>query len=621
MPDNLERPYQANQFERFARPMIWTVLRRHAVLMIGICILFFVAAYFVLKRLEPSYSAQSTVVMAQLDTRVRTTDVQLETFELSRVAIETQLDILRSRVFAADVAQNMDLYTNTEFMPAPPPDQPAPPELRREQVVDKLLGSYSIARQGESLAIKIDAESHDARLAADIANTVAETYIAESDRDRQAGITRSIDFLRTRVTQLNEELSADEIALAAFVRENSLDDETMPDRQRADIERLQAIYDVVSGDDPTSPEAEELKVELDLARSDLLIRSRAELRLIGMERSLELLRSRYQSSIERLNELETQLQFVSEGARQVTIARIPSRPFWPNPVVILGGGIFAGAFLSILLVALLEALNTRIWSDGQISASVGAVNYGFLPKIKRRKLWDKKQDLIPFFIENPRSPYAEALRNFLTLWFNREGLGRVVLVTSGLPSEGKSTVAVSIALAAAREGLKVLVLDLDSYRLGASRTLDAVHSINSLEDAASGKARPKALKIEGLPEGSISLLNVAVRSDASVKDENALLSELKSRIDPSYDLVLVDTPPILVVNDACRVGSLIDGTLFVVRWGRTRLEELQDAFEKLDMHGIEATATLINDVDLDKQRQYGYGTYSYYSDYSKAGYS
>ncbi len=621
MPDNLERTYQANQFERFARPMIWTVLRRHALLMAGICLLFLVIAYFVLNRLEPRYSAQATVVMAQLDTRVRTTDVQLESFELSRVAIETQLDILRSREFAADVAQAMDLYDNAVFMPPAPPDQPIPVELRREQVIDKLLGSYNIVRQGESLAIKIEAESNDALLAAEIANTVAETYIAESDQDRQAGITRSIEFLRARVTQLGEELSTDEISLAAFVRENNLDDETLPDRQRADIERLQAIYDVISADEGAADEAEELKAELDLARAELLERSRAELRLIGMERSLELLRSRYQNSIERLNELETQLQFVAEGARQVTIARIPTRPFWPNPYVILGGGLLIGAFLSVLVVGLLEALNTRVWSDSQISNSVGTVNYGFLPKIKKRNMFDKRQELVPFFLENPRSPYAEALRNFLTLWFNREGLGRVVMVTSGLPGEGKSTVAVSIALAAAREGLKVLVLDLDSYRLGASRTLTTSYAAQPLEDAASGKAQPKALEIDGIPDGAISLLSVSIRSEASVRDEASMLSDLKSRIDPSYDLVLVDTPPILVVNDACRIGTLIDSTLFVIRWGRTRVEELQDAFEKLDMHGIEATATLVNDVDLDKQRKYGYGTYSYYSDYSKAGYS
>ena len=621
MPDYHQGTYQPNQLERFARPMVWTVLRRHAVLMVGIVLLFFVAAYFFLQRLEPRFNAQATVVMAQLDTRVRTTDVQLESFELSRVAIETQLDILRSREFAADVAEAMNLYENFVFMPPAPPDQPTPPDLRREQVVDKLLGSYSVVRQGESLAIKITTESTNAMLAAQIANTIATTYIAESDNARQSGITRSIEFLRNRVSQLGSELSADEVELAAFVRENELDDETLPDRMRADIERLQAIYDVISEDSQSSTEAESLKIELDLARVNLLERSKAELRLVGMERSLELLRSRYQSSIERLNELETQLQFVSDGARQVTVARVPTRPFWPSPVVILGGGVLAGIFLSLVVVAIAEALNTRVWNESQIGQSVGAVNYGILPKIKRRKLWERRRDLLPFFMENARTPYAEALRNFLTLWFNREGLGRVVMVTSGLPSEGKSTVAVSIALAAAREGLKVLVLDLDAYRLGASRTLGADAETHKLEDAASGKVRPEVIKLDGLPEGSISLLAVSVRSDNSVRDENALLGDLKSRIDPSFDLVLVDTPPILVVNDACRVGSLIDSTLFVVRWGKTRLEEMQDAFEKLQMHGIEATATMINDVDLDKQRKYGYGTYSYYQDYSKAGYS
>lgn len=133
--------------------------------------------------------------------------------------------------------------------------------------------------------------------------------------------------------------------------------------------------------------------------------------------------------------------------------------------------------------------------------------------------------------------------------------------------------------------------------------------------------RPEILTIEGVPEGSISLMSVSVRAIDSTKEEKLLLSELRDSIDPSYDLVLIDTPPVLVVNDACRLGPLIDNTLFVVRWGQTRVEELNDAIDKLHMHNIDATATLINDVNLSKQRKYGYGSYSYYSYYGKSGYS
>lgn len=609
--------------DRIGIPMLWMALKRHMLLIVGIVALFLVGATLVLNNLERRYKAQSTVVLAQLGTRVSTTEVQIESFELSRVAIETELDVLKSRVFAAEVAAALNLYDNYSFVPPSNPESGEPPELRNERVVDKLLAAYRVIRQGESLAIKIETDANSPQLAADIANTIARTYIAESDQERQAGISRSIAFLRTSVQDLGEELSTAEVDLAAFIRGNDLDDATLPERQRAEVERLESIFEVVSEDPDAALEAEEIRQQLTDARVSLLERSKAELRLMRMERELELLRSRYQSSIERLNELETQLQFVADGARQVTVARVPTEPYWPSTAVILGLGLVAGVMVSVVVVGLIEALDTRIWSESQLSGTLGAVTYGWLPKIGQSNPLKKKEkhDPLTYFNENPRSPYTEALRNFLTLWFNRQSMGRIVMVTSGLPSEGKSTAVVSIAIAAAKEGLKVLVLDMDTYRKGATFALRATVPVHSLQDVRGKMPRPEVLTIEGVPEGAISLMSVSVRAIDSTKEEKLLLSELRDSIDPSYDLVLIDTPPVLVVNDACRLGPLIDNTLFVVRWGQTRVEELNDAIDKLHMHNIDATATLINDVNLSKQRKYGYGSYSYYSYYGKSGYS
>ena len=97
-----------------------------------------------------------------------------------------------------------------------------------------------------------------------------------------------------------------------------------------------------------------------------------------------------------------------------------------------------------------------------------------------------------------------------------------------------------------------------------------------------------------------------------------MLGQLRTRLKDEYDLVLVDTPPVLVLDEACRLNPLIDGAVIVVRWGQTTEEVLSDAAERLSRNGVPIAGTVINDVDLRKQRAYGYSGYAYNYSYGKA---
>ncbi len=594
----------------------WRLLKRHLTLILAIVVGAIAVTFVVVKNLEPQYRAYSTMILTSIGTRIDTTETELETFELTSTVIETELDILRSREFVAEVIRVMTEAGSPTFLALLETNADEIAEIRRESTIDLMLAAYTALRQGESMAIEVAATASDADLATDIANTVVDVYIARTSANRQMGIINSIEFLRDRVEGLGEELSRSELELAIFIRENELDNINLPNQLRAEVDRLTAILGSLRLSSAPSDDIQRVQDELDSAESRLQDRTRSELQLLRRERSMDLFRLRYQTAIEKLNDLETQLQLVGRGAEQVSIARVPLKPYWPNTIAALAVGALGGIVLAMVSVLLIESLNTRIMSEDQVARETGLRSFGALPRVKGQGSFRNEATPIRYMLQNPRSPFVEGLRSFLTLLFNLGGEGKVVMIASGLPYEGKSTICVSIAAAAAQDGLKVLVLDFDSHRRGASRMLQSEAEPVELDKIKSERIEPKQVVVDGEPLDGVYLLPVQARPKMPPMAVKEALTDLNAAVRTHFDLVLVDTPPVLVVDDACRFGPLVDNTLLVVRWDATTVDALRDTVETLTRAGIEVTATVFNDVDVRKGRKYGYGGYTHYYGYS-----
>ena len=201
------------------------------------------------------------------------------------------------------------------------------------------------------------------------------------------------------------------------------------------------------------------------------------------------------------------------------------------------------------------------------------------------------------------------------------------LVTSSLPNEGKSTVALSVAGSAARDGLRVLVVDLDVHQDGVTALAREKHTAASLEAMAKYPDTPQkwypsdhrtasrstsvddfeigpktlAHGLELISVGAQGRLNPNVLEDV----RNKLIPELRKH----YDLILLDTPPVLVLNDACRFGRMADTVLIVVRWGQTKCDNLRETHDRLKRNGSVMFGTILNDVDPRKQYQDKTGAY------------
>ncbi len=586
---------------------IWFVVRRHIWSVLVLVALTVGATYLYLTTVEPSYKAQATMVLTPSETRISQTSAQLETVQINRSFVETELDVIRSRSLASKLAAHLNLFNDTDFLPRSPGSVQTEDE-RREAVIDRLMSSYNIFRQGESLAIDVVGTANSATLAANIANGVITVYVDESSRNQRDAIDTSMTALERNITRQGELLSQKEIELAELIRGDNLDDPEINERLRSEIERLKSLIAVAERQNVDAERLRQNESSLAEAESELADRTRLELVLKRSEREIELERLRYESMIDRLNDLQVQGESVGNQTRHVTVAQVPRSASWPNTRFALAAAAVAGAIIGLLLALIREGLDKRVHSDTQILQAARLQSLGFIPRLARGLLRGRTNP-VSMLIKHPDSHFAESIRGVLTLW----SIGRrkrVLMVASGLPSEGKTSVAVSLAVGAALDGSRALLIDLDIHRHGASKLLNCEAQDGSLMDAIKDKATIQTPTHDGKTIENLDVLTFKKRTKVSQSEYNRMLKDYLFTISETYDIVIIDTPPALLTNDACRHAELVEEAILVVRWGQTKSTTLADTRERLAHAGIDVIAAVLNDVDFERHRKYGYGGYA-----------
>ena len=191
---------------------------------------------------------------------------------------------------------------------------------------------------------------------------------------------------------------------------------------------------------------------------------------------------------------------------------------------------------------------------------------------------------------------------------------KVIHVTSARPGEGKTTIAVSLAISAAFAGLKVVLVDADLRHPAASRFFK-LEQEKGLVDLLVGAATVddvlrfhKDLKLTVIPAGSKSLNPPDVLGSERMK---ALISHLRE----TFDYVVLDTPPVGPVVDPVIVANLADKTIFVVQWASTPRELVETSVQQVSTHKRVA-GVVFNYVNQDRAKKYG-GEYYYGKSYEK----
>lgn len=210
-------------------------------------------------------------------------------------------------------------------------------------------------------------------------------------------------------------------------------------------------------------------------------------------------------------------------------------------------------------------------------------------------------------ISHPGASASEAYRTLRTnLIFSQSARAhRTLVVTSASPSEGKTTTAVNLAIAFAQQGVRVLLVDCDLRR----PRIDQIFGIAcepGLFALAVEEERTEVVIRETEVEGLFVLPAGVVPPNPGELLGGAAMRRLLDRLSDAYDLVILDTPPVLLAGDASILAAGADGVLFVVRAGETDREAARAALQQLGTVGARIVGAILNDPDGEVPRYTGY---------------
>jgi capsular exopolysaccharide synthesis family protein len=208
-------------------------------------------------------------------------------------------------------------------------------------------------------------------------------------------------------------------------------------------------------------------------------------------------------------------------------------------------------------------------------------------------------------IDRPRSAYAESVQAIYTQVRRSAGAPGVALITSALPGDGKTSLAVSLATCAAQLGEKTLLIDLDLRRPAVAWQF-RLEPETDLLDVLEGRTSAANVICRD-PDSGLHVLAAAGHHEnpiALLRSER--LEEMLREVSGRYDYVVLDAPPVLGVPDAKELAGHADAVLFVVRWGCKRDAAIA-ALKELAGVSAEVTGVILTQVDSKRHASYGYG--------------
>lgn len=344
---------------------------------------------------------------------------------------------------------------------------------------------------------------------------------------------------------------------------------------------------------------------------------RGEVKLAELQREADANRVIYQDFLTRFKETSNQVQIQQADARIVSRAREPIGPSYPRITLILAAAIIGGFMLGLVTVILAEQFDTRLRTADQIEQVSGEGVIGIVPEVPKSLRGPSAPH--EFLVQQPESAYSESLHSILASLqiYNQSLPSSVLLVTSGLPEDGKTTLALSLGIAAALSGRRTVVVDADLRRHQLS-TLAGVSSDAGLTEYLKSTATLSEIVYEH-PSG-VNLVPIRTPRKGGPEwsfAEKKLLSSDRMRIlldvlSKQFDLVIIDSPPVNILADASVLAGAAMATLFVVRWGRSTGESLQTALQQLRRAGATLAGIVLARVDLRRHRGYGYRDQAYY---------
>ncbi|MEO0881134.1 MAG: polysaccharide biosynthesis tyrosine autokinase [Pseudomonadota bacterium] len=343
--------------------------------------------------------------------------------------------------------------------------------------------------------------------------------------------------------------------------------------------------------------------------------NQAQVGLAELERNAESARLIYQESLDLFNEASSTEDYATPDARVLATATVPPFPSLPRTKlnIFIGmvlGGMFAGG---LALVA--ELLDNNFTTPEDIERMFGLPSIGSIPLLTKLKGFGR-QEMSPadYLISNPLSAFAESIRNLRAsiIFADLDKEAKLVAVTSSLPDEGKTSITHCLGRMSAMAGAKTIVIDGDFRRRQLTEVVGFEPERGFIEHLFGEVTLEDAVIVDeqtGLHVLPLTEARNTPRDVFGSRAFDALMNELKK----TYDLIVIDTGPILLMSESRVIASKADQVIVVAKWRSTSRWTVQETLNILKEFNANIAGVAMTFVDLAKRKRLGYNSAAYNS--------
>jgi polysaccharide biosynthesis transport protein len=388
------------------------------------------------------------------------------------------------------------------------------------------------------------------------------------------------------------------------------------DRQiRAEVDRR---VDLVRSDvNVARAKVASLQGSLATERQNVAVNNISAVELAQAEREKEAARQTYEGMLARFRLLAEQSGVEQPDAKISSRAEVPAEPSSPNTRLNLVLGLIAGLAIGFAAVLIMEMLEQTLRTPEDVQQKIGLTALGSLPALDRRTRTVDGELLSPenYVLKKPLSQFGEALRAIRAAVFysSPDRLVKVVCVTSAVPDEGKTTTAVGLARISALAGSKTIFVDCDLRRRAATHAL-GIEAERGLTELLFRTAALTDVIVKD-PGSGMDVIPLA-QPEFTPRDlfgtdaMKSLIETLKGR----YEVIVLDSAPVMPVSDTRLLAALADATVFVARWGRTPAPVVRNALAQIRAHGARVSGIALQRVETSLMSRLMYDRPDYYND-------
>lgn len=488
-------------------------------------------------------------------------------------------------------------------------------QLPEQEAIRQLAKSLTIAEKGKgSGMIGLTMTGSDPALLVTVLNTLIDNYQQQNIVRQAEQESRSLNFLELLLTQVRSKLNDAEAKLNAYRQQHDSVDLNL--EAKTALEQLVTLENQLNTLNSQEAEVAQLFKREHPAYQTLqnkrnaLIKEKARLskrvsempsvqqEILRLSREVESGRTVYMQLLSRQQELSISHSGVLGNVRIIDKAEVSPDPIKPKKMLIVVLGTMMGFVLSAMGVLAMNLLRQRIDSPRQLEEQ-GLPVYAIVPRSEWlvRKMRRLKTQTKPFLAtDNPSDLSVEAIRNLrTTLRFDmvKSAQGGVLMITCATPNSGKTFISTTLAAVMAQVGKKVLFIDADMRR-GDAHTFLGFDRGEGLTALLSGKHQMHEVVRTFHAGGFDVLTRGASQSDPTELLMSERFNQLIAWAEEHYDVVIIDTPPVLAVSDAAIIGRLSDMTLLATRAGLNSVKETRLSLDRLVSEGVTVRGIVLN---------------------------